>query len=192
MSCRRKSQTISPAHLLVEHRNQPAHGTHEYFSALAPVHVLRPVERGNFLGESLARISEAVRPLRVPSRPGIRLGVLTFSSFATSTPTSWQTRALPASAAHLYMRPARTAVHLLVMSGCDAGIPEARTATARRVEMRDRSGRGKTLALEKRASFSRSSREAASIIRAGISSHPISSKKSGIRRFVYVLRTTAM
>jgi hypothetical protein len=60
--------------------------------------------------------------------------------------------------------------------------------TARRVEMRNRSGGFQALALQQRAQRSRSSREAASIIRAGISSHPISSRKSGIRRFIHVLR----
>ena len=37
-------------HLLIEHGDQPAHGADEEFSALAPVHILWPVQAGNFFG----------------------------------------------------------------------------------------------------------------------------------------------
>ena len=39
--------------LLVEHRHQPPHRTHKTFIRLAPVHILRPVDRGDFLGQIL-------------------------------------------------------------------------------------------------------------------------------------------
>ena len=38
-------------HLFVEHRDQPAHGADEKFSALAPVHIFRPVQTGDFFGQ---------------------------------------------------------------------------------------------------------------------------------------------
>ena len=37
--------------LVVQHRNQPAHRPHEPLCRLAPIHVLRPIDRRNFLGK---------------------------------------------------------------------------------------------------------------------------------------------
>ena len=53
---------------LVEHRHQPAHRTHKALVRLAPVHILRPVDRGNFLGQilrqNLGRAPAFLRDLR--------------------------------------------------------------------------------------------------------------------------------
>src|SRR5208337_4752264 len=41
--------------LVIKHRHQPPHWTHEDFPALAPIHIFGPVERGDFPGKSFGK-----------------------------------------------------------------------------------------------------------------------------------------
>ena len=121
--------------LLIKHRHQPAHRTNEHFSALAPVHILRPIERGDFFGQSLGQnLGGGAAFSRDGAARYSPLGVLIFSSLPTSTPTFLANAcAAGVGCPSLYATCADGPVTCSVISGCEAGMPEARTAKRRGV-----------------------------------------------------------
>ena len=139
--------------LLIEHRHQPAHRTNEHFPALAPVHILRPVERGDFLGKSLGKnLGGGAAFPRDRGRQVFALGSADFLQLADIHADFLGKRMrcrsrLPILICDLRGRP----VHLLGnvrLRGGNAGSQNGQTA--RRVEMRNRSGWFEALALQQR------------------------------------------
>jgi len=132
MSCRRKSQTIH-RHTCSSSIATSSARDARYFSALAQ-YMFFAVERGNFLGRVSARISEAVRPLRVTVAASIRLGSVDFLKLRYVHANFLGKRVrCGVGCPSLYATCADGPFTCSVMSGCDAGIPEARTANRRGV-----------------------------------------------------------
>ncbi len=167
----------------VEQRDQPAHRAHEALGRLAaPVHVLRPVDAGDFFRQRFGQNVGAARPFfcTVAARYS-PLGVVIFSSASTGTFTLRAKASAAGVGVAIFVGDLqRRAGHLLADvglrdgdSGCQHGQP-SRRGVRRASPGRSPGARAASSSPTRRASSSR----ALSIIRAGISSVPISRRKS--------------
>ena len=168
----------------VEHGHQPAHRTHELLTRLAPVHILGPVNRVDFLGKQLGQdFASHAAFLRYLRRQVFTFGSCDRSRCATSTPAFLGESMRGRSGLTILEGDVdRGAGNLLGDIGLRCWNSGGETARRRGVSRaRDcsrwrRVVRAPAICARVRANPA----DAASIMRAGISSQPISSRKSGI------------
>ena len=179
------SGTIS----LVEQGDDPAHRTHEFLARLPPVHVLGPVDGVDFLrqqlGQNLAGGATLLcdgggEVLALGGADGFELGNVDASLFGERVCCrGW----LPVFICDVGEGPVTCSVKIRLSSRDSEASTDRRRGVSKCVRPRPEARRSR---FSKSLTRCCSSREAASIIRAGISSVPISSRKSGIRLSIYL------
>ena len=147
--------------LAIQHRHQPAHRTHKTLARLAPVHVLRPVNGGDFFGQSLGQdLRRRCGPFLVTFAAMYSpLGVETSSSCATSTP-AFLAKAWAAGVGwpSLYATLTEGPVICSTTSACDGSNSGAMTASRRGVSKRRDLASGQTLTAQQCAALVRAVR----------------------------------
>jgi hypothetical protein len=161
----------------IQHRDQPAYRTHEALVRLCQYMFLASRSWRSLWGSPSARISAALRPSG-DLRRRLPFGVVTFP-WAISTPAflakaCWRRLAIFISDAD------RRSIERSITSAWDAEARCHDRQPPRCIEMGLPTERSRLSRAETRW---RSSSATASIIRAGISSQPISSKKSACLQF---------
>ena len=139
--------------MLIDHRHQPTHRTNENFPAPSPVHILRPVERGNFFGKSLGEnLGGAAAFSRDGSAQVFSLGSADLFEFVDVNAHLLGKRMSCRGGLPIFIGDLRgwsvDPLGNVGLRGGNAGSENGQTA--RCVEMRHRSGRLETLALQQR------------------------------------------